>query len=224
MKKIESYFLKREENIKSLLRTPREKYTIETFHELRVEIKKIHALIDLLENCLKKFNAKKIKSALKKVFEKAGRVRESEKKLKRKFDLLERNIIPALDRVKRKDLVNYFDKNRLELQSKLSHKLRKAEDLHSLRKQLKLYYYNLKGIGMDKIGKDKLSELIGEWHDCHINIEQLKKGMLVIKNRKEAAEIQMIIDKQMRRRETLAKRIRMNVSKVKLPVVVISFF
>jgi CHAD domain-containing protein len=76
MKSIKKYLKKRIETIDFLLNVPKRFYTISTFHQLHLEIKKLNALIDLIDFCSKDFNRKKIYKPFKRIFHQAGKVRE----------------------------------------------------------------------------------------------------------------------------------------------------
>ncbi len=69
-------FIKRTVALDSLLKKPVKKFTVENFHQLRVEIKKINALLKLLNFCAKDFKRKKHFKTIKSVFKQAGKVRE----------------------------------------------------------------------------------------------------------------------------------------------------
>lgn len=76
MKALEDYFKKREDAILDLLGKPGRKFTVGTFHELRVEIKKLNALFDLIHFCAPGFKRKKTFKPFKRIFRQAGKVRE----------------------------------------------------------------------------------------------------------------------------------------------------
>nr|WP_315177478.1 CHAD domain-containing protein [uncultured Flavobacterium sp.] len=76
MKALKTYFSKRKSAINLILEKSPKSYIPETFHSLRVEIKKMNALFDLLNYCSKKFKRKKNYSSFKLIFKQAGRIRE----------------------------------------------------------------------------------------------------------------------------------------------------
>src|SRR4030095_9185250 len=76
MKTLKKYFDDREFAINRFLEQPRDVYTPETFHKLRVEIKKLNALFDLIDFCCKDFKRKKTFKPFCKIFRQAGKVRE----------------------------------------------------------------------------------------------------------------------------------------------------
>ncbi len=76
MKTIQLYFNNREAAISFLLDRPGQKYTSATFHKLRVEIKKLDALFDLINYCSKNFRRDKYFKPFKLIFHQAGKVRE----------------------------------------------------------------------------------------------------------------------------------------------------
>jgi len=78
MKVITKYIKKRKETINSLLEKPKQTYTPATFHELRVEIKKLDAFFYLINFCSKGFKRKKTFKPFKLIFDQAGKVRETQ--------------------------------------------------------------------------------------------------------------------------------------------------
>lgn len=76
MKTIDTYFKKRKRALNLILQKPPEEYTVETFHELRVEIKKVKALFELIASYSKKFKFQKTFKPFKVIFRAAGKVRE----------------------------------------------------------------------------------------------------------------------------------------------------
>jgi len=76
MKTLAHHLNDRKTAIDSLLEQPRDKYNTETFHELRVEMKKLNALLDLIKFCYQDFKRKKTYKPFKKIFRGAGKVRE----------------------------------------------------------------------------------------------------------------------------------------------------
>src|ERR1043166_9475588 len=72
------YFKKRERSMLSLLKKTEKTFTVEDFHQLRVEIKKLKALFKLAGFCLNDFDRKKIFRPLKQLFRQAGKVRETQ--------------------------------------------------------------------------------------------------------------------------------------------------
>lgn len=76
MKALKTYFSKRKSAINLILEKSPKSYIPGTFHSLRVEIKKMNALFDLLNYCSKKFKRKKNYSPFKLIFKQAGKIRE----------------------------------------------------------------------------------------------------------------------------------------------------
>ncbi len=76
MKTLLKYYKKRKAAVNDLLEKPARAYTPATFHDLRVEIKKLNALTDLLNYCSEDFKRKKIFRPFKIIFRQAGKVRE----------------------------------------------------------------------------------------------------------------------------------------------------
>lgn len=76
MKHLIKYFNKRKSTIDSILGKSNSKYTSKTIHKLRVEIKKLNALFDLINFCENDFKQKKTFEPFKLIFQQAGKVRE----------------------------------------------------------------------------------------------------------------------------------------------------
>jgi len=76
MKALRTYLKTRKKALLSLLEMPRREYTTETFHQLRVEIKKLNALFDLVDSSSKKFRRQKMIAPFKIIFRQAGKVRD----------------------------------------------------------------------------------------------------------------------------------------------------
>ena len=74
-KSFKKYCHKHVDAVISLLKKPNEALTVADFHHLRVEIKKIRALIVMLNFSVKTFNSKKISKPIEKIFNQAGKVR-----------------------------------------------------------------------------------------------------------------------------------------------------
>jgi hypothetical protein len=67
---------KHEKAINHFLVKPRATFTSINYHQLRLEIKKLNAFLDLVEYCSKDFNRKKNFKPFIKIFRKAGKIRE----------------------------------------------------------------------------------------------------------------------------------------------------
>lgn len=76
MNKLKKYLKSREESILFILKKPRRLYTAGTFHKLRVELKKLNALNDIIKYCSPEFKRKKIFNPFKQIFRQAGKVRD----------------------------------------------------------------------------------------------------------------------------------------------------
>jgi CHAD domain-containing protein len=76
MKALTTYFVTRKKTLLSLLEKSEKKYTPSTFHQLRVELKKLNALFDLIEFSSTKFRRKKVIKPFKTIFKQAGKVRD----------------------------------------------------------------------------------------------------------------------------------------------------
>ncbi|MDI1303474.1 MAG: CHAD domain-containing protein [bacterium] len=75
MKALKKYLKKRKSAILFLLEKQQKSFTPDTFHTLRIEIKKLNALLDLINFCFKNFRRKKTFKPFKLIFCQAGKVR-----------------------------------------------------------------------------------------------------------------------------------------------------
>jgi CHAD domain-containing protein len=73
---IRAYYEDRINSLKSILRKPRRKFSKEDFHKLRVEIKKVKAVSDLVYSCKADFQKEDFLTCFQNIFRKAGKVRE----------------------------------------------------------------------------------------------------------------------------------------------------
>lgn len=217
MKALETYFKKRKKALNLILEKAPDCYTVETFHELRVEIKRLKALFELIAFCSKKFKLQKTFTPFRIIFKKAGEIRELQleqtileeqpnfhllkkypnqlkkletkkiknffatankrliKKLKGKY----RKIICLFTKASKKKVNRYRNKTRKELKKLIRKNDFKKKQIHDFRKRLKVYQYNEKIMNPDQNklvpDQDKLSDLLGKWHDYNVVILHLKK-------------------------------------------------
>jgi CHAD domain-containing protein len=76
VKKIEKYYKKRTRNLQLLLKIPRSNYTVGMFHDLRIEIKKLRSVLELLKFCADDFKWKKLGKPFDQLFKQAGIIRD----------------------------------------------------------------------------------------------------------------------------------------------------
>jgi CHAD domain-containing protein len=220
MKKLTKYLKKRKTTIDFLLKTPENKYTSITFHKLRVEIKKLNSLFDLINICSTNFKRKITYKPFKSIFRQAGKVRELQiedamlknyfenkvikdyskslkklrleaeedfflllnKKLMNQLNKKYHSIIPHLREINQKKLSTYLEKKEIKIQELLGQEIIQTEQIHTLRKELKILNYN-KTITNEEKPEENLSkqqelpELLGKWHDRHVIIKHLKKAL-----------------------------------------------
>jgi CHAD domain-containing protein len=229
MKTLTKYFKKRKEAIDFLLRKPTKKYTPNTFHKLRVEIKKLNSIFDLIHFCSTDFKRKTTYKPFKSIFSKAGKARElqiEDSMLKRYFrknvlkeyrkslkkhkskaeedffllinqKLMEQlnkkyhPIIAYLREIDKKKLSSYIENKENHIQELLGQEIIQTEQIHNLRKQLKILNYNRAIEDKEKqdedlLKQDVLPELLGKWHDCQVFIKHLKKAL----NRGQLSQIE----------------------------------
>lgn len=218
MKALETYFNNRKKALNLILEKAPDSYTVETFHELRVEIKKLKALFELIAFCSKKFKSRKTFKPFRTIFKEAGKIRELQleqtvleeqpnfhllkkypnrlkkqeiKKIKNFFSIANkrlikklkgkyRKIICLITKIRKKKVNRYRNKTRKKIKKLIRRNTFKKIQIHDFRKRLKVYEYN------EKIGnpnqqnklipdKNRLSAMLGEWHDYEVIIIHLKK-------------------------------------------------
>ena len=215
MKKLTKYLKKRKTTIDFLLRIPQNKYTPNIFHQLRVEIKKLNSLFDLIQFCSHDFTRKTTYKPFKSIFHQAGKVRELQiedamiknyfekkvvkdyrknlkklrlkaeteffvlvnKKLMIQLNKKYRAIIPHLYGIDQKKINTYLEKKANQIQELLGQEIIQREQIHELRKHLKILNYNKAIVDKEKeriLNQDILPELLGKWHDCQVIIENLQ--------------------------------------------------
>lgn len=112
MKALSKYLKNREDSITTLINKPIHTYTSDTFHELRVEIKKLNAFIDLIKFCATDFKPKKTAKPFKRLFRQAGKVRELQlqEEMIKKYHTGSslKNYITGLKRMRLKEQQTYF--------------------------------------------------------------------------------------------------------------------
>lgn len=218
MKAIVKYLNNRQRAIQVLLNKPRSKYSSGTFHKLRVEIKKLNALLDVVNDSSKSFKRKKIFKPFKQLFRQAGKVRElqveeamlkkyvaphslndyitglrtlllaekeiffsiANKKMSARLKNKHHEIAPYLKALKRKDITSYLEKKITRIKKLINQGALQTEQVHELRKRLKILCYNRKSLCENKQNKlpskkDALPALLGKWHDLQVILGHLQK-------------------------------------------------
>ncbi|MEJ6979547.1 CHAD domain-containing protein [Pedobacter sp. P351] len=112
MKALTKYLENRKDSITALINKPIHTYTSDTFHQLRIEIKKLNAFIDLIKFCAPDFKRKKTAKPFKLLFRQAGKVRElqlQEEMIKKYHPGSSlKNYITGLKRMRLKEEETYF--------------------------------------------------------------------------------------------------------------------
>lgn len=212
------YLRKIIKKINSLFKKTSGKFEKEDYHKFRIEVKKLNALLDLLQFCFHNFNKKKYSALFKKVFKQAGTVRETQleestlksytnfsikyylsdlekkvnkekklfahlvnKKLRKKNKKLMCQLKPFINKIHKKDSAEFLENERNKTLILMNQKPLKPEQVHELRKRLKVDFYDTKEF--DKLEKnieneDKLLELLGKWHDCRTLNNQLERALI----------------------------------------------
>jgi CHAD domain-containing protein len=146
MKTLKKYLNSRIDTITSVLALPRSAYTTESWHLLRVEIKKLNALFDLIGYCVKDFKRKKLFQPFKQVFRQTGKARE----LQVEIALLEKNFaddrppndfIAGLNKLRSKEEKAFFSMLNIKLIGRMKKRSDKISDVLSdiKKKQVKRY-------------------------------------------------------------------------------------
>jgi CHAD domain-containing protein len=220
MKTLKKNLENRVDAIEALLKIPRAEFTKSVFHKLRVEIKQLNAIFEVVNFCSKDFKRKKTFLPIKEIFDQAGKVRELQveeatldkylsdkslleyrknledkclvekssffellgkkldKRLKNKFEIL----IPFLDQVNKKKAIRFIEEKKGTIESLINVDLIKEEDLHKLRKYLKLLDYTFSSLSFKKesvTGSEEhvLIDLLGKWHDSDVILDNLRKAL-----------------------------------------------
>lgn len=122
-----AYLKKRRSALKFLIRTPKRKFTKDRFHLLRVELKKLKAILLRMEFLLPDFDRKKFYKPFRKLFAQAGKVREIqiEKEILRSYGILEQipEYVHLLNKKIQKERVRFFKVRTLALNSKIEKRL-----------------------------------------------------------------------------------------------------
>lgn len=254
MKTLTKYLRKRKATIDFILRKPSENYQPNTFHKLRVEIKKLNSIFDLINCCASNFRRKATYKPYKIIFRKAGKVRDLQiedemlknyfekkyikdyrkilktlrlkaekdffsllnKKIMRKLNKKHQSIIPHLREIDNKKIAIYLEKKENQIKELLYREINQTEQIHQLRKELKVLNYNKAITSKEKHStQDVLPELLGKWHDCQVMIKHLKKTLNRRKlDKNEEDQLKIIQSKIINKRNTLFDEIKKAIKKM----------
>ena len=255
MKILKSYFKKRKKALNLILEKSPDRYTVKTFHELRLEIKKLEALFELIAFSSKKFKLQKTFTPFRIIFKKAGKIREIQleqtlleeqpnfhllkkypnqlkkletKKIKNFFATANKHLIKKLkgkyrkiiwlfSKISTKDVNDYRYKTRKELEKLIRKNIFKKKQIHDFRKRLKVYQYNEKITNLHQKkrvpAQDKLSDLLGKWHDYNVVILDLRKIISTLKkNSNERDQLSIIKTLMTSKRALLFRKINANLT------------
>lgn len=129
MKALETYFKTRKRALNLILKKAPDSYTVETFHQLRIEIKRLKALFELITFCSKKFKPRKTFKPFRIIFREVGKIRDLQLEQtileeQPNFHLL--NKYPnRLKKLETKKIKNFFSIANKRLIKKLKGKYRK---------------------------------------------------------------------------------------------------
>ncbi len=162
-KQIKKQYRKRERNSIYLLRKPPQEYTSEDYHKLRVEIKKLRALFNLVSFCLKNFKRKKYFKPFKIIFKQAGKVRQLqlEQILLKKYSLSYslKNYIAQLKKTQLEERNIFFsicDKNVADIKKKHKKIISRINKIH--KKRINQYMENSRQKIEEELNKKQLKE------------------------------------------------------------------
>lgn len=173
MKKLTECIKNREVSIDFLLKTPRNKFTQNTYHKLRVEIKKLNSVFDLISFCSDDFKQKKTYKPFKSIFRLAGKIREIQ---------IESLI---LKKYFRNDSTNNYEKSLKNLRLKGEEDffgLVNKKTRNQLKKKFRIIFTYLSGIGKKSILRylEKKENIIQELLE-NIQTKQIHKLRKLLK-------------------------------------------
>ena len=119
-----------------------------------------------------------------------NRIRKEQKKfasitdneLRKKINKSFRKIEPFINKMYEQKVDEFMKNERNKINNLIQQKYLKPDQVHELRKRLKIDFYNRKSLGLpdpDNTIKeeDDFLELLGKWHDCRIMNNQLEKSI-----------------------------------------------
>ncbi len=184
MKNLKVYLKSREKAINQVLNKPRKSYTSGTFHNLRVEIKKLSALFELINYCAKDFQRNKTFNPFKLIFKHAGNVREiqvEEMMLKKYFI---NNLIigyrNSLKKIRLKEQEDYFSILNKKFLEKLKRKQRKIVPFLSqvTKKRVRSYMDWKKGKIEEFLNKNRLN--LSDAHKLRIQLKTFNYNLKIL--------------------------------------------
>ncbi len=159
-KSLYKYLKNRIEKIAIIIEKPRHNYNVETFHQLRVEIKKLHAAFALIKFGAVAFKLKKQFKPFQVIFKYAGKVRQIQ--------------------IEQVVLLNYANKNELGIYRKnLRRKLLRSKNVFFNKIEMKLLIEKLNRIDLKTI---PLNKIIKKEYLSFIN-EQKQKIKTIIRKK-----------------------------------------
>jgi CHAD domain-containing protein len=152
--KLEKYFKERVVAINTLIKMPQSNYSTGDFHALRVEIKKVKALLILVENCNKEFDHRSFSKPFNTIFKAAGKVRELqvERSILKKYyaGSMFNEYLLHLKKTERKSKTDFFSvlkvHPKIKIPNEIVHAIKKINE-----RKLSLYFKN---------GKKEIRELL----------------------------------------------------------------
>ncbi|WP_026951243.1 CHAD domain-containing protein [Algoriphagus mannitolivorans] len=131
MKHLSKYFKSRKKALTFLLRYSKRKFSKKAFHRFRVEVKRLNALLQILHRANPKFDFKSVQKAIRKLFKKAGPIREMqlEKDLLSEHKLLDKvpDLKSKLDKEIQKRRNEFFKSRNLARTKKIKKRFRRIQ-------------------------------------------------------------------------------------------------
>jgi CHAD domain-containing protein len=173
VKALVKYLKKRKEGIQSLLHKAKQSNSMDFYHDLRVEIKKLKALFDLIDDCSKNFKPKKTIQPFQQVFDQAGRVRElqiEEQMLRKNFDKHPIGYRHTLHMLKKEEQENFYELIDKRLFAEQKKAIKNIKDfLQKIdKKDLKAYLEKKRG---------KIDKMLGQKNPQVATLHQLRKRL-----------------------------------------------
>ncbi len=172
---LSKYFKNLEKKINKILKKPFDKYDEEDYHKLRVEIKKLNALLDLVKGCSKNFKRKKYFKPVKKIFKQSGKARELqlEESTLKKYEQysLEHYLSEVKDRIK-KEQNNFHSLLNKKLKKKIKNSFKQIGPFIKVIRRKEVAIYIVKE-------RKKISDLVQQKPLKPIQVHELRKSLKV---------------------------------------------
>ena len=195
MKALKKNLKKQKSAISLILQKPQQSFIPDTFHSLRLAIKKLHAVFDLANCCTKKFKQKKTFKPFKLIFRQAGKIRElqvEESLLEKHFFFnLPKDYCADLKKELTKELKKFFSITNSKSGSTLNKNYRTIIPfLIKISKKKAQHYMDIKRIKIEKL----LSQNTLKNKQMHLLRKRLKEYQYNQKNLNFSKQNKLISD------------------------------